>query len=235
MNSVLDGEPDGLEIANYSTEIFGFRLWLSNVFGTPKLEELHRFLNVTPDNFQRSVHDAQILCESRTTEIQDMLDHFFRTVVVPKFGAVLSWQQLPTFRTHFAVEDPNLEQERQDLASLGPARFLRKHYFDSYRPAMFHRDKDYGLAPGTLNLWVPVTDVAGANSLWIGGNGLRGRDSLPVTIRHGQCLFFDGANRWHGVVWNTSPTTRVSFDIRFVPQSAVNQLGGTQADRSKSY
>ena len=223
MHSVLDRAINGIEITNYSTQVFPFRSCFAKIFGTENLEELHRLRAVNTTNFQASIHEARLLAESKSSEIHDLLDRFFSVIVVPKFGPVLSWQQMPTFRTHFAVEDPELEGERDDLARLGPAEFLDKHYFDSYRPAMFHRDKDYGLSPGMLNLWLPATDVAGANSLWIGGNDLRGRDALPVTLRDGQCLFFDGANRWHGVVWNTSPTTRVSFDVRFMPQSLLER------------
>jgi hypothetical protein len=82
MNSVLDSEPDGLAITNYSTEIFVFRKWLSDVFGTDKLEELHLFRKVTFENFERSVFEARILCENRVAEIHHLLDHFFKAVVV---------------------------------------------------------------------------------------------------------------------------------------------------------
>jgi hypothetical protein len=179
---------------------------------------------MTAKNFAEQVFEARTACESRAGELNPVFTRFFDAIVEPRFGAIVSRQQVPTVRTHFAVFEAELDQERDDLQRLGPAAFLHKHYFESYRPGLFHRDKDYGLLPGTVNLWIPVTDVGGANSVWIGGSALRGRDALPVEMKMGQCLFLDGASRRHGAVWNTSPTTRVSFDIRFLPKSAFHQI-----------
>ena len=113
---------------------------------------------------------------------------------------------------------PELEQEAADASRMSPHEFLSAHYFgDKRRVAMFHRDKDYGLSPGSVNLWVPVTRVWGSNSLWLGGRTGGGRDAQPVEMEYGQALFFDGAERWHGATWNTSGSSRVSLDLRFRP------------------
>lgn len=213
-----------IKVIEYDYKVYPFRAWFEAMFKTHELESLHLMRGVTANNFEQRVFEARMECEGRIEELHPLFQQFFDEVVVPEFGPILSWQKVPTVRTHFAVVDIELEQERNDLKNYGPAAFLKKHYFDSYRPAMFHRDKDYGLQVGTVNLWLPVTNVDGANSLWLGGRNLRGRDALPIELKMGQCLFFDGASCWHGVVWNTSVTTRVSFDIRFLPKSAIKSI-----------
>lgn len=202
----------------YDTSTFNFRRWFCSKYCVEQLEFLHKEFSATPENYEQKVSEAREIAETSMFEISDLLNEFFAQIVEPNFGPIHSRQITPTVRTHFSVSSPELIEERLYLEQFGSKKFLREFYFDSYRPGMFHRDKDYGLASGSLNLWLPLTDVEGANSLWIGGKKSHGQDAEPVTVKHGECIFFDGANRWHGIVWNTSPITRVSFDIRFFPK-----------------
>lgn len=214
---------DELLIREFDVAQFAFREWFCSLLGLEDLEMIHQNFQVTAFNYAEQVARFQKLCNDNASTLSSVLDKFFMEMVEPEFGEILSRQVLPTFRSHFAVADTALEEEALEAGYLNASAFLTKHYFDNYRPGIFHRDRDYGLLDGTVNLWIPMTDVAGTNSLWVGSTVKRGLDAIPVSMHHGQCLFFDGAYRWHGAVWNTSPTTRVSFDVRFIPAKHIHR------------
>lgn len=204
-----------VQIVDYYTRIFPFREAFSNILGTDDLENLHSLRKVTLDNIAQRVTEVRQFCERNVSELQILVERFVESIVTVRFGHLVGWQQLPTIRFHFSVQASELESERRDISQLDSAEFLTKYYMDGKQVGMLHRDRDYGLAPGSVNLWIPVTNAWGSNSLWVGGTTAQGRDAQPVVMRYGQALFFDGADRWHGAVWNTSGYTRVSFDLRF--------------------
>lgn len=207
--------PADVQVVDYDVSVFPFRDWFTGVLGTQDLENLHKAQGVTVENIVERFKELHKFCEARVVGLQRIVDEFMLSIVAPHFGKLLGWQAIPTIRFHFAVQAPELESETREIAELEPSEFLAKYYFDRYRVGMFHRDREYGLPSDSINLWIPVTNVWGANSLWIGGTKLLGRDALPVTARYSQALCFNGADRWHGAIWNTSGVTRVSFDVRF--------------------
>ena len=81
---------------------------------------------------------------------------------------------------------------------------------------MFHRDKDFGVEDGRVNVWVPLTEVWGDNSLWI-ENEVGTKNYRPIQMSPGQALIFDGVNLSHGSKINTTKSTRISFDFRALP------------------
>lgn len=214
---------DDIRILAYDNNLFPFRNYFSDIFGTADLENLHAIYGVTSNNISEKTIFLRDLCERRICQLQDLISKFMQCFVAEQYGKVCGFQMLPTLRFHFAVKDSELDEERIDIAALDSQQFLRKYYFDKHRLAMFHRDKDYGLLDGSVNLWIPVTKVWGANTLWLGGRHHFGIDAVPMELNYGDALFFDGAMRWHGVVWNTTDITRVSFDIRFQPEKSYFQ------------
>ena len=48
--------------------------------------------------------------------------------------------------------------------------------------SVFHRDKDFGVGDGRLNVWVPLTKVWGENSLWIESE-IGAKDFKPITLK----------------------------------------------------
>ena len=82
--------------------------------------------------------------------------------------------------------------------------------------SIFHTDRDFGVEQGRMNVWVPLTDVWGSNSLWIESEEGAG-DYAPVSMHLGQALIFDGVNIGHGSKINTTSASRISFDFRFEP------------------
>ena len=121
-------------------------------------------------------------------EVAEIYDAFVIEVLGPIFDGIFDYQRPPSFRFHYK----------------------------SQGNSAFHRDRDFGVESGRYNVWVPLTNVWGDNSLWIESDeGLE--DYQPAVINYGQALIFDGVNLRHGSKVNTTPTSRVSFDLRFRP------------------
>lgn len=93
---------------------------------------------------------------------------------------------------------------------------MRVHLAGTGSVSRWHRDVDVTGRADQINVWLPVTDSFGANSLWVESDYGKG-DHQPVTVRYGQALFFDGGCLSHGTVPNDTGVTRVSFDLRFAP------------------
>ncbi|CAJ1385339.1 unnamed protein product [Effrenium voratum] len=98
-----------------------------------------------------------------------------------------------------------------------------------------HRDADYGHIPEELNFWLPLTSVAGSNSLYL--------ESFPG---RGDFHAFEGTNgdgfRWWGNLCehyaepNQTSCTRVSLDFRLIPGrfwAAALRAGSVQQAESR--
>ena len=113
---------------------------------------------------------------------------FVSDVIVDKIGKITSYQSPPSFRFHYC--------------GLGSS--------------VFHKDRDFGVEEGRLNIWVPLTKVWGDNSLWVESE-IGAKDFKPITMHPGQVLVFDGVNLGHGSKINTTISSRISFDFRVRP------------------
>ena len=121
-------------------------------------------------------------------DLAEIYDAFVTKVIGPIYEGIVNYQRPPSFRFHYKNQGNSA----------------------------FHRDRDFGVETGRYNVWVPLTDVWGDNSLWIESDeGLE--DYQPAEVHYGQALIFDGANLRHGSKVNTTPSSRVSFDLRFRP------------------
>jgi len=122
---------------------------------------------------------------------EDIFDNyclFISDIIIGKIGKIDSYQSPPSFRFHYCGRGSSV----------------------------FHKDRDFGVEDGRLNVWVPLTNVWGSNSLWI-ENQVGTKDFEPLKMQPGQALVFDGVNREHGSKINTTSTSRISFDFRFMP------------------
>ena len=122
------------------------------------------------------------------SSILEIYKSFVLDVLDKKIVGIANYQSPPSFRFHYS--------------GLGSS--------------VFHRDRDFGVEQGRINVWVPLTNVWGDNSLWIEGKE-GAEDHQPITMQFGQMLLFDGVNISHGSKINTTSSTRVSFDFRFLP------------------
>mgnify|MGYP001270010243 FL=1 len=121
-------------------------------------------------------------------EIFENYCSFISDIIVDKIGKIASYQSPPSFRFHYC--------------GLGSS--------------VFHKDRDFGVEQGRLNIWVPLTKVWGDNSLWVESK-IGAKDFKPITMHPGQALVFDGVNLGHGSKINTTISSRVSFDFRVMP------------------
>ena len=87
----------------------------------------------------------------------------------------------------------------------------------SVAPTQMHCDADYYHDSNELNLWVPLSDVAGASSLWSESAPGRG-DYAAFEAGPGQAVRFYGNRCRHFTTPNDTERTRVSFDFRVIPQ-----------------
>ena len=122
------------------------------------------------------------------SEIEDSYRFFVLELLRDTVSGISSYQSPPSFRFHYCGRSSSV----------------------------FHRDRDFGVEDGRLNVWVPLTNVWGENSLWIEST-VDAKNYKPVAMKLGQALIFDGVNLGHGSRINTTDSTRVSFDFRFLP------------------
>ena len=206
---------EGVLVVNYNEEEFPFRHLFERALGTSELENVHRRRPVDTRTFVDRSAKARAKCEAGIGQAIDLLNDFLCMVVEPKLGKLGVRQRLPTARVHYSIDDPVLDRERAAFQTLGESEFLSEWYFAGPGRSAFHRDSDYRIPLEAMNLWVPMTKCYGTNTLWVGGETCFGRDAMPMELESGQAAIFRGSTRWHGVLWNTSPATRVSFDLRF--------------------
>lgn len=79
-----------------------------------------------------------------------------------------------------------------------------------------HRDADYYHQPNELNVWIPLTDCFGSNTLWAESAPDKG-DFRPFELRVGEMMLFWGSQCLHYTVPNETDATRVSIDFRVIP------------------
>ena len=143
-------------------------------------------------------HDGAIKALNRSPTCNQLVDSFARieraysSFVLDIFrqvvGEIAEYQSPPSFRFHYCGS----------------------------RSSVFHRDKDFGVEDGRINVWVPLTEVWGDNSLWI-EDSIGTKNYSPIQMNPGQALVFDGVNLGHGSKINTTNSTRISFDFRALP------------------
>jgi len=121
-------------------------------------------------------------------QIEEIYSSFVLNILREVVGEIAAYQSPPSFRFHYC----------------------------GHGSSVFHRDKDFGVEDGRMNVWVPLTDVWGDNSLWI-ENEVGAKDYQPIQMIPGQALIFDGVNLSHGSKINTTNSTRISFDFRVLP------------------
>ncbi|HEY0426657.1 MAG TPA: hypothetical protein VGC76_02520 [Pyrinomonadaceae bacterium] len=176
-------------IIEYDTEKYNFREWASSVLRVQQLEKIHERADIK--NYDGVVKQIRVCRDELYHSFnlcQEIYIDFIKSVIAPLFGGIHGYQIPPSFRFHYSQKGSS----------------------------SFHRDRDYGVQDGRLNVWLPLTRVWGTNSIWIESEE-GSEDFSPVELEYGQALIFDGANLYHGSKWNTTDSTRVSFDFRFAP------------------
>ena len=95
-----------------------------------------------------------------------------------------------------------------------------------HRPAEFsigpHCDAQYQLPNGYLNIWLPLTPAADANSIYLESEPGK-EDFKPLNLQYGELVTFYGAFCTHFAVENTTADTRVSLDFRVAPGNLYDE------------
>jgi hypothetical protein len=179
-------------VVEYPLERFDFRPWARSVLGVDRLEDLH--LKPDPLPFGNYVERLNHYCGLLKQRFPEVTDRYFGLIefLGPLFGGLDVSQNPPSFRCHLV---------------------------GGRTASSFHRDGEpkYGLRPGTLNAWVPLTEVYGSNSLMV--ESVPGAaDYQPLELRPGHLVLFDAYHLTHGSCRNETRSSRVSFDFRFLPK-----------------
>lgn len=183
-----------MRVESYDTERYDFRSPAADVLGA--LEALRwDGGDVVVDSDQHTPWHRS-LYDLYERGWLDIWQRFARDWLRPRFGPGMAYQARPTWRVHPAGN-----------RAVGP----------------WHTDQRYGHGTGTTNVWVPLTDAAAENALWIEGS--------PVTVNHGEVLIFDGTALIHGNVANITDRARVSFDARIV---AIDTLRGGRSFNTRT-
>jgi hypothetical protein len=175
-------------VIDFDGEAHGFRSWMQSALGVEDLARLHEtgpFAPLRP-NDRSLLARWSALCQQRLRELMPLVAAFVDGELSRLFQSRPELRHPPRFRFH----PPG---------------------WDSISP--YHKESAYGLAQGASNVWVPLTPVAGSNSLWVESAEDR-RDFRPVELRYGQALVFDAVRLTHGSQRNRTRSTRVSFDFR---------------------
>lgn len=184
----------------YDTERFPFDVIAAEVLGVRSIQtladEVLREKRRNQPNAELDATDNFVL-RSKLTSIGP--EHPLRTtyvalvsnVVGPAFGGTISLTRHPTFRVQLAGTN----------SVSAP-----------------HRDADVTRRLDYINIWVPFIDVAGPSTIWI-ADDYGSQRTEPIDVRYGEILIFDGGLLVHESVTNTTSTSRVGFDARFVPRT----------------
>lgn len=84
-----------------------------------------------------------------------------------------------------------------------------------------HVDSMYGHPSGSLNVWLPLTQTAGSNTLHL-ESAPGAEDFKPLEMKYGELVIFDGTTCAHYTLANTTDDTRVSLDFRVIPGSVFD-------------
>lgn len=191
-----------MRIHNYDLKRYNFPVMVAQLLQarTDELSVLH-FLardntgvfGVGPD--QKTVWHDRFYGMDDGGRFMKSYREFVQEVIQPIFAEPLVYQKKPTFRVQYT-------------GNVGVGEF--------------HKDKDYHHNRAEVNIWLPVTEAYGNNTIWVESKEDAG-DYHPIRVSPGQFLQFNGCHLKHGNKINDTGKTRVSFDFRVIPQSQYKE------------
>jgi len=179
-------------IFQYDTEKYPFRKIVEGIFERLDLERFHEVKSypvLEAAKTDQSTDWHKIFYTKFEEYMGDLYRRFLSEIVSPAFSVEkgsLVYQKVPTFRVHM-------------VENLGVGEF--------------HRDSDYNHSSYELNIWLPFTDTYDTNTVWIHTNGDE-FPPVPISVKYGQAMVFNGADFLHGNYINKTLDTRVSIDFR---------------------
>lgn len=92
---------------------------------------------------------------------------------------------------------------------------MRVHFAGTGCVSDFHCDAEVTGRDDQINCYLPFTDVSAGGTVWCEADYNSG-EYVPLDLRYGQALLWDGGRLRHGTFANQTGRTRVSCDFRFV-------------------
>ena len=180
-------------IINYDTKKFAFReILCSQVFKVDRLEWLHKYWAQQRQKDRLEYKDNLVLRKlmqnlSDDSSFYKLYHYWVNEVIARRYGNKIRYTMHPKMRVHLA----NTESVSK-----------------------VHRDVDITKNAKQINVYLPFTDVFDSCTIWAEsdyGNG----DYVPLNLKYGQALLWDGGYLKHCSFYNDTDHTRVSCDFRF--------------------
>jgi hypothetical protein len=141
-------------------------------------------------------------------EMETLYERFIKEFVSRQFDEDFLFQSFPTVR--FCI----------------PLNVAVGHY---------HNDMEFGHPEGEINFIIPLTDSNDTASIYVESEPGK-KDFLPMKLRIGELIMFDGGHLTHGNEKNLTGATRVSLDFRVLPLSKYNpEAGGESITRKTKF
>ena len=175
----------------YDTKKYNFKEIIEKLF-QDKLENLHQNIEILDVNTDQSTVFHKKYYEGVAHgPFFKIYENFVKEIIQPAIEEEILFQAIPTFRVHM----------KGNLAV-----------------GAFHRDSDYSHNSNEINIFLPLTNAYGNNTIWVESEFGK-EDFAPLNTNYGEIHIWDGANLKHGNKLNDTELTRVSFDFRVLKKS----------------
>jgi hypothetical protein len=186
-------------VTEFNVEDYNFRQLLTDLWGHGDLETLHKKFDISGEITMANNSDtkAHQSFYSKLNEgwpsLERLYNSFMRSIMLPLVGEEFIFQKWPTLRIHA----PN-----------------------NWATPEYHRDSQegYNHPKGEMNFILPFTCCYDTNTVWTESESDRG-DFLPIEMKWGELIGFNGGECRHGNKINKTPVTRVTWDFRLLPLS----------------
>jgi hypothetical protein len=208
-----------MQVVEWNTAAFDFRgiytAHLKEAVGCPDIERFHEHLPA--DRMPTDVVEGT--AHTYGHDILYAIDPAFRQagfVTAKDRGFIATYRRFMRFIQDEVFGEPIIFQRLPSL---------RLHYpgFTSY--GVMHTDREYNHPAEEINLWMPVTRC-GRTATMVIESAIGQGDYAPVNLEYGNLLIFDSA-LMHGNRVNEEGYTRMSFDMRVIPQRIWRDARGT--------
>lgn len=197
----------------YSVILFPFINEVSKVFNVLDLNNLHSLLDKQySDTFKIGADSCTNLhnvfydkYRDGWPEMLSLYDRFIKDVVSFYFDEDFLYQCFPTFRVHLP---------------------------GNVAVGAFHADGDFGHPDGEINFILPLTNSDNTASVWVESEPKLG-DYIPMEMRTGELIRFNGNKLTHGNKSNETTKSRVSMDFRILPISKYKEDESLESKTTK--
>jgi hypothetical protein len=192
---------------------YNFSKPIQDLFNCNDLSKLHLLLDHEYKELFEVGHDSSTIFHDQFynkyragwPEMEELYESLIRERVSKWYSEPILYQKFPTFRVHLP-------------GNIAVGRF--------------HTDAEFGHPEGEVNYVIPLTDSDATASIWAESFAGIG-DYLPLKLRVGELIKFNGNKLSHGNMKNMTEATRVSMDFRVLPMSKYTGAGESVTMKTK--